>query len=278
MLYCRSNHQKVDGAVLTSPKASWLWTALSVVLLGFLCLRLVPSFMSRDDSLERLRRQGVLRVGYTVGPPFVSLEGGHSPRGSAVDDIPAIARSLGINRVEWVQADYQSLIPDLLDRRFDVVASQLGISREREALVRFSRPVVSVSYGVLVPRGNPQHIDAYGLLRPRPGQVVALTRQSVAEAELRRRGFTDSQLMLVSVGESGESTLRVGVAQALVRTVPSLEVIARMHPGEFELLRDPEGSPAPAMSMAYAFHPADDALRKAWDDYLNRRSAERPAR
>lgn len=230
-----------------------------------------------DESLQRVTRRGVLRVGYSVGLPFVRVDGGIEPHGPAVDAIPGIARSLGVRRIEWVQTAYSQLIPDLLDRRFDMVASQLVTSPERGMQVGFSAPAIRVRYAVLVACGNPRQVPTWPQLRPQAGQVVAVIRQSVAETQLRRRGFTDAQLLLVSEGESGEATLRVGAAQALVRTEASLQVIVDKHPQEFELL--PDGRPAAEsdLSMAYAFHPADGALLKAWNVALARQPSAGPA-
>jgi polar amino acid transport system substrate-binding protein len=258
--------------VLSSPRACWLWTTFAILLVGLLGVCLAPGLLGSDDSLERLRRQGVLRVGYAVAPPLATLTGDLVPHGEAVDNIPGIARALGIPRVEWVQAAYDTLISDLLERRFDVVASQLGMSPERQAQVSFSKPVIELQYGVLVARGNPHHFVGYDRLLPRPGQVIAVTRRSVAEAELRRRGYTDAQLLLVAANEGSEALLRVGAAQALVRTAPVLELLARTHPDEFELLPRTEGSNTPDMVMGYVFHPRDKALRKAWDGVLGAQS------
>lgn len=268
----------VNGSVFTSPRARWLWTMFAILLVGALLFRFGPGLPSQDDSLERLRHQGVLRVGYAVAPPLATLTGDLVPHGEAVDNIPAIARALGIPSVEWVQASYDSLITDLLERRFDVVASQLGMSPERQAQVSFSKPVIALQYGVLVARGNPHQLPGYSQLMPEAGRVVAVTRRSLAEAELRRRGFTDAQLLRVAANEGSEAMLRVGAVQAIVRTVPVLELLARTHPDEFELIPDPAARGTPDMVMGYAFHPKDNALRQAWNGVLDRQPAKDPSR
>lgn len=274
----RHARKMVNRSVLSSLSARWLWTMFAILFAAALFYRFGPGLPGEDDSLERLRHHGVLRVGYAVAPPLANLAGDLVPHGQAVDNVPAIARALGIPRVEWVQASYDSLIPDLLERRFDVIASQLGMSPERQAQVSFSKPVSGLHYGVLVARGNPHQFPGYSRLMPEAGRVVAVTRRSIAEAELRRRGFTDAQLLPVAANEGSEAMLRVGTVQALVRTVPVLELLVRTHPDEFELLPDESASSTPDMVLAYAFHPRDVALRQAWDGVLGRQAVTDPSR
>jgi polar amino acid transport system substrate-binding protein len=227
-------------------------------------------FQSRDDSLARLQKSGVLRVGYSVGEPFAEVDAGGVPHGMGVDNIPKLARSLGLSRIEWVQTSYAELIPDLLDRRYDVVAAQLIISPDRQRGVGFSDPVTPVRYSVLVPAGNPGQVGPYSQLLPRPDLTVAVVHESLASTELRARGFTDAMLQEVAESSSGEAALRVGAVRALVLTDRAVQAISQRHPAEFQIVAEPKGSggPSPAAWMAYVFHPDDGALRRAWNGAL----------
>ena len=243
-----------------------------MVLAVVLALAAAWWLQNRDDSLSRLQNSGVLRVGYAVGEPFAVVDADGVPHGLAVDAVPALARSLGLSRIEWVQTSYAELITDLLDRRFDVVASQLIIAPRRQRWARFSDPVIPVRYDVLVPKGNPAQVPPYSQLLPRAGLTVAVVRESVAETELRARGFTDEQLREVPESDSGEAALRVGAVRALVLTDRAVRVVTQRHATQFQGVAEPQGpgGPGPAAWMGYVFHPDDNALRRAWNDALRR--------
>jgi len=227
-------------------------------------------FQYRDDSLVRLQKSGVLRVGYSVGEPFAKADAGGVPHGIAVDAVPVLARSLGLSRIEWVQTSYAELIPDLLDRRYDVIAAQLIISPDRQRWARFSDPVTPVRYSVLVLAGNPAQVGPYSHLFPRADLTVAVVRESLAATELRLRGFSEALLREVAESSSGEAALRVGAVRALVLTDRAVRAISEQHPAQFQIVDEPVGSagPGPAAWMAYVFHPDDGALRRAWNAAL----------
>lgn len=246
-----------------------LW--LPVLVLGGLVAlaSIFHALTGADGSLARVRAQGVLRVGYAVAPPYVSVDNGDVPTGLAVDDIPALAKALGISRIEWVQTSYAKLVPDLLDRRYDMATGQLK-SAVRAAQARFSAPVLVVPYGILVLRGNPHGVVPYGQLKPRTGLKVAVIQESVSDEQLRARGFADDHLVLVTEGDGGEAALRAGAAQALARTVPTLKRIIADHPDDFELIEDPTESTSMGLEMGFVFHPDDVALLDAWNAEMAR--------
>ena len=251
----------------------------AAVLAVLLALAAAWWFQHRDDSLVRLQKAGVLRVGYSIGEPFAEVNASGVPHGIAVDAIPVLARSLGLSRIEWVQTSYAELIPDLVDRRFDVIAAQLIISPERQRWARFSDPVTPVRYSVLVLAGNPAKVGPYSHLLPRAGLTVAVVHESLAANELRLRGFTEAMLREVADSSSGEAALRVGAVRALVLTDRAVRAISEQHPAQFQIVDDPEGSadPGPAAWMAYVFHPDDDALRRAWNHALREVKPVSPA-
>lgn len=96
-----------------------------------------------DDPRERVRRAGVLRVGYSIEAPFVTLAADGSVVGQSAACAAEVARGLGVG-VEWVQTALDRQIPNLLDGRFDVVGAGLFITPERATQVRFSVPTLRV--------------------------------------------------------------------------------------------------------------------------------------
>jgi len=85
---------------------------------------------------ETIRSSGVLRVGTNL--PYAPMEyfagDGRSPTGVDVDLAAAIAARLGL-RVDFVNMNWDGLIPALNSGRFDMIAASVGdfVARERQA-------------------------------------------------------------------------------------------------------------------------------------------------
>src|SRR5207237_1750531 len=100
-----------------------------------------------DDALARMRARGTLRWGGDVhgGEPYV-FQDAHGGRlvGFEVELADALARRLGV-RAEFVQNDWQTLIPSLERGDFDVAMNGIEVTPARRARVAFTRPYYAFS-------------------------------------------------------------------------------------------------------------------------------------
>ncbi|MBV9773809.1 MAG: transporter substrate-binding domain-containing protein, partial [Gemmatimonadetes bacterium] len=74
-----------------------------------------------ESSLERIRREGVVRIGYAPEPPFAFRTADGRVTGESPEIARAVFRRLGVTRIRWVQTEFRSLIPELKTGRFDVI-------------------------------------------------------------------------------------------------------------------------------------------------------------
>jgi len=219
-----------------------------------------------DDALGRLRKTGVVRIGYAIEAPFAIL----GDAGEVTGEAPEIARhmveSLGINRIEWHQMDLGGLIPELRAGRIDVIASGLFITPDRSGKVLFSRPSMAVRQAMLVPAGNPRGLRSYREIAGRPDVIAAVLAGSVEDMFMTRLGVADARLLRVPDALTGRRAVETGLAYALLLSEPSLRwMLSRGEPGRLEVAVDEEqesGLPA------FAFRLDEPELRDAWDDAL----------
>jgi cyclohexadienyl dehydratase len=102
--------------------------------LGALRLTAAPSFAA-------VRRVGVLRVGTTGDyAPFSDDQGG-SLQGLDIDLATSLAQALGVS-VMFVRTSWTTLMQDLAAHRFDLAASGITITPERQRQAEFSAPYV----------------------------------------------------------------------------------------------------------------------------------------
>lgn len=147
----------------------------SGVLLGFFLLWLFPellpsktdgssgnTIMGTSTTLERVRKQGVVRIGFANEAPYAYVD---TKTGKLTGEAPEIARvvlkRLGINEVKGVLTEFGSLIPGLKANRFDIIAAGMYITKPRCGQIAFSNPTYSIGEAFVVRQGNPRKLHSY---------------------------------------------------------------------------------------------------------------------
>jgi len=91
------------------------------------------------DTLATIRQRGTLRVGVVPVAPMVMRDAGGRLSGFSVDLARRLADDLGL-ALEFVETSWHDVLPDLLERRSDVVITGLWLSVPRALVVNFTRP------------------------------------------------------------------------------------------------------------------------------------------
>jgi polar amino acid transport system substrate-binding protein len=189
-------------------------------------LAMAAGCAAEDGSLERLRREGVIRIGYAAEAPFAFL----SPQGRVTGEAPEVARvvveRLGIGRIEWRQTEFSRLIEELEEGRVDMVAAGMFITRERAERVLFSEPTFRVRQALLVLAGNPLGLHSYGQAAAR-GARVAVLGGSVEERLLRGLYRSRGDLLVVAPDAvTGLVAVESGQADGLALSSPTVRWMA----------------------------------------------------
>lgn len=227
----------------------------------------------RDDEGERsfaaVRQKGVLRVGYAVEAPFAFVEKGQV-RGESPEIAQEVCRRLHIGRIEWVQTSFDSLVPDLLANRFDVIAAGFFITPERKLLVAFSQPTFFVRPGLLVRKGNPRGIRSYADLLEHTELKVAAISGSAEERWLRNHNFTNERLEIVPDAVSGRVAVASSLVDALALSSLTIRRMAQADGATLEAVELPAyGDDEPPLGLgAFAFRKEDRSLLEAWNGVL----------
>ena len=116
-----------------------LWTMFAVVLLAVLILTACGSSATNGDN--PVKASGVLRVGTEgVYAPFsYHDEATGQLAGYDVDVARAVGDKLGV-KVEFVETPWDSIFAALEANRFDVVANEVTITKERQGKYDLSEP------------------------------------------------------------------------------------------------------------------------------------------
>lgn len=139
-----------------------------------------------EDGLGRIRSAGVLRWGGDLqgGAPYVFQDPADPRRivGFEVDIAEGVARRLGV-RAQFVQNDWQLLVPALERGDIDVVLNGLEVTPARSRRVAFTRPYFGFGATLVVRRDDPVTGGLAGLRGRRVGTLGgSLSHDIVAAA------------------------------------------------------------------------------------------------
>ncbi|GIJ30533.1 ectoine/hydroxyectoine ABC transporter substrate-binding protein EhuB [Micromonospora qiuiae] len=99
-----------------------------------------------------------LRVGYVNERPYSWIDG-KDVKGTDIDIIKTcMQRTGGPANLEYVQAEFEGLIPGLQGKRFDVIAGGLLYNDERQKLADATSPTYQFRLAAMVQAGNPHGI------------------------------------------------------------------------------------------------------------------------
>lgn len=91
------------------------------------------------DTLATIRRDGVLRVGVAVSEPAVHHDAEGNLVGFSVEIARQLADDLGVE-LQLVETSWSNIIPELVDGRFDLIASGLWMTPQRALVVNYTVP------------------------------------------------------------------------------------------------------------------------------------------
>ena len=249
------------------------WILAAVLLAGGSLLLLWQAARKPDESLERIRKRGSIRIGYAVEAPYAFLK----PGGTITGESPEVARmvvdKLGGMDIQWRQAEFGTLLDGLEAGRYDVIATGMFITPERQNRAAFSDPTFQVWEGMLVRKGNPKNLHSYeGIVRTAEVRVAVLPGSS-EQSWLREAGLPGARMVLVPDALAGAVAVESGEADALVLSSPTVRWLAARD--KTGLLEEAQGFVQPSglrnngpARGGFAFRRGDRALRQAWNEAL----------
>lgn len=104
------------------------------------------------DALDQIKKSGELVIG-TEGtyPPFTFHDDSGKLTGFDVEIAEEVAKRLGVKPV-FKETQWDSLFAGLDAKRFDMIANEVGIRADREKKYDFSKPYVSSSAVLVIPK------------------------------------------------------------------------------------------------------------------------------
>ncbi len=139
----------------------------------------------------------VLRVGTDADyPPFEYYqETSKTFTGFDIELMQGVAKEMGYSRVEFVNLDFDKLLPALNDKKVDAVISCLTVTEERKGKVDFTEPYLESPNVAVGPAGT--NFNGMGVLK---GKSVAVEAGSIHVKEAKK--FSDKVVECSYAGEA----------------------------------------------------------------------------
>jgi ABC-type amino acid transport substrate-binding protein len=139
--------------------------------------------IARAGALEDIKAAGTIKVGVGVmgTKPWVYQEGdGYA--GMEYEMLQYILPKLGISKFEYVSVEWDTLIPGLKAKRFDIIFSGMTVTEERRqgAGIEFTRPYYFESDRIAVLEDSP-----YQKPEDLAGKILATTVGTVEEMQAK---------------------------------------------------------------------------------------------
>jgi polar amino acid transport system substrate-binding protein len=208
------------------------------------------------DTLATIRKRGTLRVGVALSEPMVMHNANGDLIGFSIDMAHKLAEDMGVD-VELVETSWSHIIPDLLDRRFDVIVAGLWATPARALVVNYSDATVTEGVYLIANKTMAAGMKTEQEFN-RPDVKIAVYAGSVQE-RLAKRHFPQATLARVEGDENHLSPVLEGKAHAVLVPTLAPQLIVSGAPDKLFL---PFGNPLSSTFAAMG-------VRKGDADFLN---------
>jgi polar amino acid transport system substrate-binding protein len=182
--------------------------------------------VSGGDLLERLRAQGVARLGIAGEIPFGYIDRNGELTGEGPELAKVIFKRLGVPRVQPVPTEFGSLIPGLDSQQFDVVSAGMYINPERCAQVLFADPDYQMLDAFIVKKGNPKGIRDYAdAVRAKARLATGTGYAEIAYAV--EAGYDEGDLVIVQDQVAGLNAVEAGRVDVFAGTALTVREVVK---------------------------------------------------
>ncbi|AIJ15628.1 ectoine/hydroxyectoine ABC transporter substrate-binding protein EhuB [Streptomyces violaceoruber] len=223
------------------------------------------------DLLDRLRAQGVARLGIAGEVPFGYIDKNGELTGEAPELAKVIFKRLGVDRVQPVPTEFGSLIPGLASQQFDVVAAGMYINPDRCQQVIFSDPDYQMLDAYIVRKGNPLGLHNYRDVVKKKAKFA--TGTGYAEiAYAVEHGYKEDDILIVPDQVAGLNAVESGRVDVFAGTALTVrDVVKKSSKAEATEAFAPlvDGKPH-VDGGGFAFRPDETNLRDAFNVELQK--------
>jgi polar amino acid transport system substrate-binding protein len=193
------------------------FTRRTLVALAGATALLGSGIAAAETTLERVQKQGYIRVGFANEAPYAFASADGKLNGESPTVFRHVMAQLGVKEVDGVLTEWGALIPGLKAGRFDAIVASMYITPKRCKQIVFANPTYGIGEALIVKKGNPDGINTYGDAVKKQLKVAFVA--GTAEIEhARLAGMKRSQEVTVPNFAAAVATVKAGRASAAAFT------------------------------------------------------------
>ncbi|MFS0692964.1 ectoine/hydroxyectoine ABC transporter substrate-binding protein EhuB [Streptomyces nitrosporeus] len=181
-----------------------------------------------EGALDKLRKQGFVRVAYANEAPYGYMEG-EELKGEAPTLHREIFKALGVDELKPTLSEWDGLIPGLQAGKYDVVSAGMAITPERCANALFSEPEFISPTALMVRKGNPEELTDLASAKA-AGVTIGVMSGAVEGSYAEGAGIPESKIKTVQKPQDGADAVKGGRIDAFLLTGISLRWLAKTNP------------------------------------------------
>ncbi len=227
-----------------------------------------------ESTLDRVKRTGVVRVGFANEAPYAYLD---SATGELTGEAPEIAqvilKKIGVEKIEPVLTEFGSLIPGLKSKQFDVIAAGMYITPKRARQIDFSNPTYGIGEAFIVKRGNPLGLHSYEDIKAHQAARLGVVTGTIEYEYARKVGIPPDQVHKFPDATSALAGVQAGRVDAYAGTALTVQTLLNKLSGNDVERAEPFTDPViDGRSVrgygAFGFRKGDDAFRQIFNQHL----------
>lgn len=217
----------------------------------------VRNELSQESTLEKVQKQGVLKIGFSTFVPWAMKSKEGEFIGFEIDVARELAKDIGVEP-EFIPTKWSGIIPSLLTGKFDIIIGGMGVRPERNLKVNFSIPYDHSGMSIVASKKLAKDFESLEQFNNADINIVA--RMGTTAAESARRYLPKAKLRLFDDEAQALQEVLNAKAHAMVSSQPF---------PEFQSIKNPEQLFLPLKGETFTNEPIGFAIRKSDIDFLN---------
>lgn len=229
-------------------KILWLSILFLLVLGG-------ASF-AQESVIEKIQKQGVIRVGMSTFVPWAMKDKQGNLAGFEIDVAKKLARDMGV-KIEFVPTAWSGIIPALLTGKFDVIIGGMGITPKRNLKVNFTIPYDYSGMSMVAHKARAKGFSSLADFNKK--EVSIALRLGTTAEQAARKYMPNADLKLFENESQALQELNLGRVHAVVSSAPMPVFHALKYPDKLFI----------PIKENFTKEPIGFAIRKGDHDALN---------
>ncbi|WP_339618062.1 transporter substrate-binding domain-containing protein [uncultured Gilvimarinus sp.] len=220
------------------------------------------------DALDNIIERGSLRVGVAQFTPWTMKSEKGELSGFDVDVARKIAADMGV-KVEFVEYEWDKILPSLAEGKVDMVAAGVAITPKRALQVAFTNPYSESGVGLAANINKTRDVKTLAQMNSKDF-TIAVVRDTIA-FDVSGSLFKKASVKVFDSSKEAEQAVLDGKAHAYIASQPVVKHFANSHK-QVDL---PMNAPLLSYKNGLAVHKGEQSLLNFLNAWIVARTADK---